>query len=270
MNTRAFTLALVIASIAMFMVYTFIDEREQNFKTKFGREVPVVIAKVDIQELELIDDSKLQEISVPSSFKHKHAFNSREELKNTIATVPILKGEQITKPRVTYPGSSTGLSRQISLGKRAMSITITEQQAVSKLIKPGDRVDVVGVIDFTSGSRKDLSFVHTVLQDVLVLSTGISMTNSIPLIGIKGANAVRTMKLNTYSQYNTVTLELEPYQVQKMIYLIEETGKKPFLILRNNNDDKKVALKGTRMFDLVGKENMAKAKSFFSEKYKKQ
>ena len=59
MNTRAFTLALVIASIAMFMVYTFIDE-EQNFKTKFGREVPVVIAKVDIQELELIDDSKLQ------------------------------------------------------------------------------------------------------------------------------------------------------------------------------------------------------------------
>ena len=270
MNTRAFTLALVIASIAMFMVYTFIDEREQNFKTKFGREVPVVIAKVDIQELELIDDDKLQEISVPSSFKHKHAFSSREELKNTIATVPILKDEQITKPRVPYPGSSTGLSRQISLGKRAMSITITEQQAVSKLIKPGDRVDVVGVIDFASGSRKDLSFVQTVLQDVLVLSTGISMTNSIPLIGIKGANSVRKMKLNTYSQYNTVTLELEPYQVQKIIFLIEETGKKPFLILRNNNDDKKVALKGTRMMDLVGKENMAKAKSFFQEKYKKQ
>ena len=96
------------------------------------------------------------------------------------------------------------------------------------------------------------------------------MTNSIPLIGIKGANSVRKMKLNTYSQYNTVTLELEPYQVQKIIFLIEETGKKPFLILRNNNDDKKVALKGTRMMDLVGKENMAKAKSFFQEKYKKQ
>ena len=67
----------------------------------------------------------------------------------------------------------------------------------------------------------------------------------------------------------TVTLELEPYQVQKLIYLIEETGKRPFLILRNNNDDKKVALKGTRIFDLVGKEDMAKAKSFFSNKYKK-
>ena len=36
------------------------------------------------------------------------------------------------------------------------------------------------------------------------------------------------------------------------------------------NDVKKVALKGTRMMDLVGKENMAKAKSFFQEKYKKQ
>ena len=32
----------------------------------------------------------------------------------------------------------------------------------------------------------------------------------------------------------------------------------------------KKALKGTRIFDLVGKENMGPAKSFFSDKYKKQ
>ena len=35
------------------------------------------------------------------------------------STYPIKKGEQITVPRVTYPGAQSGLSRQISIGKRA-------------------------------------------------------------------------------------------------------------------------------------------------------
>ncbi len=70
------------------------------------------------------------------------SFSNMSEVENTVATVPIKKGEQITKPRVTYPGARTGLARQVSVGKRAVAIQITENQAVSKLLKPGDRVDV--------------------------------------------------------------------------------------------------------------------------------
>ncbi len=247
------------------MVYTYIEERESSLIKKYGVPTTVVVAKVDIQELDAIDGEKLQTIVVPQNFQAPGHFKQIKELENTIATVPILKGEQITKPRVTYPGSKTGLSRQVTVGKRAMAININDSQAVSKLIKPGDRVDVLCTVDYTDG-QKDKKEVKTILQDVLVLSTGLSMTNSIPIIGVKTPKIIKRMNLNTYSKYNTVTLELDPYQVQKLVYLIRFENSQIFLTLRNNSDNKKIRINPTKIFDLLG-DDAAAAKKFFAEKY---
>jgi pilus assembly protein CpaB len=267
MNTRAFTLALIMAGFAAFLVYTYIDDKENALNSKYGTSITVVVAKEDIQELSLIDDTKVRVINVPQSFRSPGAFSAVREVENTVATVPILKGEQITKPRVTFPGAKTGLSRQVSQGKRAIAINITDRQAVSKLIKPGDRVDVIAVIDPSDG-RKDLKMTKTILQDVLVLSTGQNMTNALPIIGVETPKVIRKMNLSTYSKFDTVTLELDPFQVQKLVLLID-LGKPPFLTLRNNNDKKMVRIKSTKIYDLLG-EDAAEAKSFYSDKYKKK
>jgi pilus assembly protein CpaB len=253
----------------MFMVYTYIEDQKVQLISKFGTDVAVVVAKKDIGELELIDETKITLITVPQTFAQPGSFNSIKDLETTVATVPILKGEQVTKPRVTYPGAKTGLSRQVSVEKRAFAIQITERQAVSRLIKPGDRVDVISAIDYSSG-RKDMQKTKTILQDVLVLSTGMSMTNSIPLYGQKIDEAVKVMNLSTYSNYNTVTLELDPYQVQKLVFLIAFTGQQPFLSLRNNNDKKIVPIRATDIFDVIGEEDRGEAKNFFADKYKEQ
>ncbi len=268
MNTRAFTLALIIAGLAMYMVYTYVDSQESSMKRQYGTDSSVVIAKADIQELELIDDSKVTVISVPQNFLMPGHFKNMKEVENTVATVPILKGEQITKPRVTYPGAKTGLARQVSIGKRAFSLTVTEEQAVGKLIKPGDRVDVVAAINYASGFLP-LKKVQTVLQDVLVLSTGRRITNSIPLIGIKTPRVIRKMNLSTYEKYNTVTLELEPYQAQKMIFLIANLNTRPFLTLRNNNDKKRPDPPATGIFDVIGKDKGEARKYFDAQKNKR-
>ena len=266
MNTRAFSLALIIAVFAMFMVYTYIEDQTSIIIKKYGEKVPVVIAKEDIKELDLIDDSKVSLRTVPESFVEPGSFRSIKEVENTIATVPIVKGEQITKTRLTYPSARTGLSRQVSIGKRALAINITEKQAVSKLIKPGDRVDVLAAIDYASG-RRDLQKVRTVLQDILVLSTGMSVTNSIPLYGVKTPKVIKKMNVSTYVQYNTVTLELTPYQVQKLVFLLNYSGSPPYLSLRNNKDKEVVRINSSNIYDVVGEEELAKARSFFAEKY---
>ncbi|MCO4795513.1 MAG: Flp pilus assembly protein CpaB, partial [Bacteriovoracaceae bacterium] len=164
MNTRAFTLALIIAALAALMVNTYIDDKETQITQQYGTKTTVVIAKKDIAELELIDDSKVTIKPVPKNFKMPGGFSKISEVENTVATVPIRKGEQITKPRVIFPGARTGLARQVSVGRRAVAIQITENQAVSKLLKPGDRVDVLASINYAPG-RKDLQKIKTILQD---------------------------------------------------------------------------------------------------------
>ena len=267
MNSRAFTLSLVIAGIAVFMVYSFLEGREAQYIEEYGNPSPVVLAKVDIKELELIDDRKVKIENIPKKFQMPGHFKKIEELYNTIAATPIKAGEQITRPRITYPGAQSGLSRQIAVGKRALSVRVEETTAVSKLIKPGDRVDVLATIDYAGGKKERIK-VKTVLQDVLVLSTGLYVTNSIPIVNLQTSETEsREMKLNKYVNFNSVTLELDPYEVQKMIFIISSGGG-IHLTLRNNDDKTMERITGTRLYDVLG-EDAAEAKAYFADQLAK-
>lgn len=268
MNSRAFTTSLLLAGIAVFMIYSYISSRETELQSDYGNQTPVVIAKEDIKEFEIIDDRKITIINVPKKFQMPGHYKRVEDLYNTIAAVPIKKDEQITSPRVTYPGAQSGLSRQISIGKRALSIQVTEGQSVSRLLKPGDRVDILALVDYAAGKKERLK-VKTVLQDVLILSTGLFVTNSVPIINIKsGGNDTRQMKLNSYTNYNTVTLELTPFEVQKMVFLIS-AGNGIYLSLRNNDDKTIERISATRLYDVLG-EDAAEAKTYFAEQMAKE
>ena len=263
MNKKAFSLGLVISLISMFMVYTYIEDQTKSLKSEFGLEKTVVVASQDIQELELIDDSKITLKTVPAKFRSPGSFSTIKDVQNTIATVPILKGEQLTRPRVEYPGARTGLARQVSAGKRAMAILVSDRSAVGKLIKPGDRVDVVAAISYAPG-RRDKDKTSTVLQDVLVLSTGYNITNSTPLVAMKENREIRKLKLDTYTGYNTVTLEVDPFQVQILTHVIKNMDPNPILVLRNNNDKEKLRIPMTEIFDLLG-DKKAEAREFFQK-----
>ena len=262
MNTKAFTTSLILAALAVMMVLSYISSRETELINEYGDSTPVVVAKEDIKELEIIDDRKVTLKNIPKSFQMPGHFKSVEELYNTIAAVPIKAGEQITAPRVTYPGAQSGLSRQISIGKRALSIQVTEGQSVSRLLKPGDRVDVLALVDYAAGKKEKLK-VKTVLQDVLILSTGLYVTNSIPIVNLKSENDSRQMKLNSYTNFNTITLELTPFEVQNMVFMMS-AGNGIYLSLRNNDDKNIERIKATRLFDVLG-EDAAEAKTYFAE-----
>ena len=263
MNTRAFTLSLIVAGIAAFMVYSYIQGVEAELVKKYGKRTTVVVAKMDIKRWELIDDSKIYLKEVPNKLIHPKAFRKIEDVNETIATTAILKDEMISSPRVTFPNIKTGLSRQVAPGKRAISIPAGDSITVGKLIKPGDRVDVLARLDYFGG-KKDKILVKTILQDVLVLSTGKNMTNSIPKYGVKTPREIKVMNLDTYSNFNVVTLELSPDESQKLIYLMSESAK-IFLTLRNNDDRGRARVGDTTLFDLLG-DQAKRAKDFFQSK----
>lgn len=263
MNSRAFTTSLILAAVAVLMIYSYITSRETELVSEYGNPTPVVVAKEDIKELEVIDDRKVKIVTIPAKFQMPGRFTRVEDLYNTIAATPIKKDEQITAPRVTYPGAQSGLSRQISIGKRAYSLQVTESQAVSRLLKPGDRIDILAMVDYASG-KKDKLKIKTVLQDVLILSTGLFVTNTVPVINVKGdGSESRQMKLNNYTNYNTITLELTPFEVQKMVFLVA-AGNGIYLSLRNNDDKTIERISATRLYDVLG-EDAAEAKSYFAE-----
>lgn len=268
MNSRAFSLSVLFAAIAMFMTYSYIESEEAALIQKYGNPQPVVIAAKDIGELELIDDTKVRVITVPEKFRMPGHIKRVEEVYNTIASVPIKKGEQITRPRVTQPGSRTGLSNQVSIGKRAYAISVGNSQAVGKLLKPGDRVDVLSLINYAPGQLDKIK-VKTVFQDVLILSTGLKVTNELPLAYVEKNDELRRINLNRYTDFNNVTLELSPHEVQKMIFLVN-SGSRIHLSLRNNDDKAQKRIPATEIFDVLGDDAQEARKYYFNKNAEKR
>jgi pilus assembly protein CpaB len=264
MNSRAFVLSLVVAGIAAFIAYSFIKGKETEYINKYGTPQNTVVAKVDIKQFELIDDNYIETKAFPRKFIAPGAFTKPEDVVNNIALTPIKKGEQITRPRITIPGLQTGLSRQVAQGKRAVAIKADDIHSASLLIKPGDRVDVLALIDCCQG-KMELKKVQTVLQDVLVLSTGLNVTNTLPLVNKRQNDDLKRLNLSTYSDFSTITLELDPFEAQKIIFLQVGLGASLYLTLRNNDDKKSVRTGPMNMYDVLGGESAKEAKAFFNK-----
>ncbi|MBS1961899.1 MAG: Flp pilus assembly protein CpaB [Bdellovibrionales bacterium] len=267
MNNRAMTMALVIALIAVFLVSSWVSDVEERAKKRFGTNVLVLKAKIDIKESQTITQEMLYVENVPKTFKEPSAIafertsNDDEEnnkdlqksvaaIFGTVAIVPIKKGEQITYNKITEPGIRTGLAPQVAPGRRAIAMNVSNQSSVSKLIKPGDRVDVIAVLDM--GAGKDSKISKTILQDVVVLSVGQNVTNNIARKVEVDGNRVNYKSLSEDSSYDTVTIEVDPEQAQ-VVALVAGNGENALtLILRNNDDTERKNFGSTMMSDILG------------------
>ena len=263
MNNRALTLSLFIAVVAVFFVQSYVSSVEEESKKKFGTALLVIKASKDIKEMETVTENMLQFELVPKKFlepaaislekseEDKESIKTLKGLAGTIAIVPIKKGEQITYNKITEPSMRTGLSPQIAPGKRAVAVPVGEITGVAKLVKPGDRVDIIAILEV--GSGKENKVAKTILQDVVVLSIGRYITNNAPRLveaDTLGAKD-RVRSLAEDFTFASVTLEVDPTQAQ-MLVLANGLDGSLTLALRNNDDVERQPINAVTMADLLG------------------
>lgn len=254
MNNKAFTVSFIIAVFAVLMVYNYVSSTEETLKQTYGTEKAVVVAKRDIKELDVLDETNLTLVNVPAKFVQPGTSSSINDFRNALAIAPINKDEQITRTKITVLGARTGLARQIAVGKRAVTIRISDENGLAKLLKPGDRVDVLANVDPSGSGNKLFLEMRTVLQDILILATGKFVNNTVP--GIMETDPykqdVKTkVNLQEYTQFSTVTLEVDPFQAQTLVYTVKNLDY--YLTLRNNDDNTKEDLPKVTMKDFMDK-----------------
>lgn len=253
MNNRAFTISLLMALAATFMVWSYIDSKEQEWAKRYGDESTVVIAKKDISELDQINEMMLDEKVIPKQYQDAQSFQKKKDVLNMIALIPIRKGDQISANKVGPLGLRTGLSRQVAPGKRAISISVTETSSVSKLLKPGDRIDILVTVEPPNATGRGNQVTRTLLQDVPVLAVGKFVTSQIHRSVTKEEGGREIVKnLHENDAYATVTVEVDPSNAQVIAFLTGAPGMGFTISLRNNDDTERVALPPLHMGDILG------------------
>jgi pilus assembly protein CpaB len=116
-----------------------------------GREVPVVVAAVDIQAREPINIAMLSLGQTTASSLPPHAFVRLEDLRGYSAVVPIYKGQAITANIVaTDPDQIQGGINPylpIPQGYVAMTLPSGELQGVAGYVTPGDYINIIATVN---------------------------------------------------------------------------------------------------------------------------
>ena len=120
-----------------------------------------------------------------------------------------------------------GLAPIVKPGMRAISLSVGGAAAVTCMVEPNDRIDVLGTFSFPSqtvpGEMETVTL--TVLQDVTVLATGRKLAKQ----------ALSDREDRRSRGYNTVTLEVTPREAELLVFAQQMKGRLT-LSLRNPND----------------------------------
>lgn len=125
------------------------------------------------------------------------------------------------------PGS--GLAPMINTGLRAVSVSVGGAAAVSGLVQPNDRVDVLGsfMLPSKDNPQQTEAVTLTVLQDVTVLATGQTLGKTMGDFTERARGSA--------AGYSTITFEVTPREAELLAFVENMKGRLT-LSLRNPSD----------------------------------
>lgn len=226
----SFVLALVL-SVSVYMYLGAIEKKSENVKT-----YDIIVASMEIPPYTKITKDMVQQVKVlqvPADATSY--FNKSEEVVGMYSADKILKGEQFFKSRILADARDY-LSLSLTGNNRAMSVTATPETGVTKMIKPGDYIDIVIYLPELKENEKivrpDIS--KMIMQKLLVLAVDQATTDD---GSIKTADSVATeaqTEDSGISQY-FLTLSVPVFDVEKLA-LAEDIGNLEF-VLRPKDDE---------------------------------
>ncbi|PWT99665.1 MAG: Flp pilus assembly protein CpaB [Terriglobia bacterium] len=187
------------------------------------KTVAIVAAARDLPAGTRLRKEDLKTVKVPERDLPKTALLDPKQALDRPLLFPVNANEPVTGTKIGSATGVEGLPAAIDIGKRAISVPITDSSGVSGLIQPRAHVDVL----FTRPGSLAEAVTTTILEDVIVLAIGRTT---------EGTNSTTTPAANAQPRppAQSATLLVTPEQSRKL-ELAKNEGKIS-LALRNPLD----------------------------------
>ena len=147
---------------------------------------------------------------------------------NLVSAIRIPKGNQVTQSALLALSPEAGLSVKVPPGFRGAILQVDNE--LLKLVKPGDRVDILVTFEAVMGDNRKERVTATILQNVLVLGVGTNLGQGINADMAK-AKASQEAASQAFSDKGVLSLSLNPIESQ-------------YLALSQKNGDVNVVVRG--------------------------
>jgi len=240
-------IAVILGVIAAMFAGLYFVSVESTYRSS-AQKVKVLIAKQYINQGTLIDETMVQENFIPKEYIQPKALQFLKDLRNSegkfifMTICPIEQGEQVITTKLSMVGHETGIAAIIPDAQRALTIPM-DGKVVNGIIKPGNRVDVIGIFEYQDKASEPQQLAITLLQNVLVLSVGNTVLGGFSPAPAKGKDILQQEE--TSSESIPVSFSVSS-QDSEILALASEKGSIK-LVLRSAGDESIFQSKGTKI-----------------------
>lgn len=209
--TKKLAVAVGLALIAMLALWLY--SRSLQEEVAGGQKVTILVAGEDIPAGARLAKANLAVREVPEAYVHQSSIRKGEE--NQIIGRPVAEKISQGQPllwsdfELQKSAAQRRLSAAIQKGQRAVTIPVDISGSVAGMLRPGDRVDILGTF---ARAQADYATV-TLLQNVLVLATG-------DVRGGGEGEAEASPQGNTRT-FNNITLAVDPEEAELLVFAMQ-------------------------------------------------
>ncbi|MFH1771288.1 MAG: Flp pilus assembly protein CpaB [Candidatus Omnitrophota bacterium] len=212
-------IGLIVGMFALFLIWQHNARQEARIQRLIeeGKLVEVVVARRDIPKETTITQDMIEKKVVKKNTLNPNDLSDVQSVIGQFAETDILRGQYISANMLRILTGADYLSQTVPPGYRAITIPVDKISAIEGLLRPGDKVDIIGTFSLPTGSGQNAPVVVNVFQNVKILATN--------------------KNISPYQQstsIDTITLSLKPENVKVLTYMLEWS--KLRLVLRSPLD----------------------------------
>jgi len=230
-------LAIAFATLASYMALGWL-KRQAAVQSPKEKTTIVVVAKIEVAPTSLLTEVQLKTEVWHQEKPPPGSFNNLEQVVGRVTATSIMLGELVTENKLAPKGAVPGITALLSPNQRAMTVKVDEASGVAGFLTPGNRVDVVVVVDKGEYNKDPLA--KLLFQNLKVLGTGQKLEN-------RPGDKPQIVP--------TVTLEVTPEQGERLALAAQEG--RISLVVRGQGDQQLVETLGADASRLFGRPRQA-------------
>ncbi|MBM4300341.1 MAG: Flp pilus assembly protein CpaB [Deltaproteobacteria bacterium] len=228
-------LAIGFATLASYMALGWL-KRQAAVQPSVKEKIYVVRASAKAEKDRPLAEAQPQRVAWDKDYPPEDFFSDLKQVVGRETAKSLTSGDLITRENTRE--KRTGITAELSPNQRAMTVKVDEASGVAGFLTPGNRVDVVVVVDKGEFDKDPLA--KLLLQNLKVLGTGQNLEN-------RPGDKPQIVP--------TVTLEVSPEQGESLALAAQEG--RISLVLRGKGDQQLVETQGADASKLFGRPKKA-------------
>ncbi len=215
MEKKGMLVPVLLALFAAGIYWWVLTSKERALAAQH-ESATVLVARFDLPARTIMNVDLVETKEVPRMYVEQDAYEvkSQSDIKlvsNLVTSIRIPKGNQITQSALISLSADAGLSVKVPPGYRGCVLPI--ESDLLRLIKPGDRVDILVTFDAVMGDARKEKVTATILQNVLVLGVGSNLGQGMSGAQAKSKDAAAAAD-QAFSDKSALSLALNPNEAQ--------------------------------------------------------